>query len=68
MGQTSGLEGPGMASRGNKNLGGWSDEGAGTACVGPQMREGERVETGGHICLQQQERSKRGFHQRLFLD
>lgn len=51
-----------------EDLQGWKDEGVGTACVRPQMREGDRVETGGNICLQQQESSKRGFLQLLFLD
>lgn len=51
-----------------EHLQGWKGEGVGMVCVRPQMREGDRVETGGHNCLQQQESSKRGFRQRLFLD
>lgn len=30
-----------------EDLQGWKDEGVGTACVRPQMREGDRVQTGG---------------------
>lgn len=51
-----------------EDLQGRKEEGVSAACVRPQMREGARVETGGNICLQQQESSKRGFHQLLFLD
>lgn len=51
-----------------EDLQGWKKEGVSAACIRPQMREGARVETGGKMCLQQQESSKRGFHQLLFLD